>query len=265
MNLTRRTAAEPGSARTVSDTQTPRVLRATPPAPKRTLRASGMTRRYATMWLGPDGLIEESLRIAPAIPLFEEAFCAMARGSVIATEEGPVAVEDLVPGMRALTSDERVETITWIGSMTLFPASDEEAGKMIRVTTEAFGQGRPVPDLVLGPHARICLRDARLNARMGLEAGFAPVAGFIDGVSVIEVAPVSPVTAYHIALEHHGALKVAGLEIESYHPGEGIERMIDPRMAELFTALFPHVERLRDFGPLAAPRLTRFEVEEMLI
>lgn len=264
MNMTHR-SAEAGSLRTATDMQAPRVLRATPASPKRTLRASAMTRRYTTMWLGPTGHIEEEVRIAPAIPLFEEAFSALARGSVLATEDGPVAVEDLVPGMRVITADERIETVTWIGSMTLFPASAEEAHKLIRITSEAFGHGRPMPDLVLGPHARLCLRDARLRARMGIETAYAPIAGFVDGVSVIEVTPASPVSAYHVLLEHHGSLKVGGMEIESYHPGEGIERMIDPRMAELFTALFPQIERLRDFGPLCAPRLTRFEVEEMLI
>ncbi|WP_168173869.1 Hint domain-containing protein [Thioclava sp. DLFJ5-1] len=224
-----------------------------------------MTRRYAAWWLEANGFIEETSRVAPAIPLFEEAFSALARGAVIATEEGPISVEDLVPGMRVLTADERVETITWKGSMTMFPAAKDVAARMIRVTAEAFGHGRPSQDLVLGPHARICLRDARLRGRLGIEAAYAPIAAFVDGVSVIEVTPISPVSAYHLVLEQHGSLKVGGMEVESFHPGEGFERMIDPRMAELFLALFPQMDKLREFGPIAAPRLTRFEVEEMLI
>ncbi|KFE36697.1 Hint domain-containing protein [Thioclava atlantica] len=263
MNMTRRMAAGPRSAGLVSDIPTTRALRATPYAPKRPLRASGMTRRYSTMWLEPNGDIAEETRIAPAVPLFEEAFSAIARGAIVATEDGPVAIEDLVPGQRVITADERVELVTWIGSMTVFPSAGEDTGRMIRVTAEAFGHGRPQNDVVLGPHARFCLRDARLRNRLGLDQAYAPIAGFVDGVSVVEVKPISAITAYHVALEHHGTLKVGGFEIESYHPGEGIERMIDPRLAELFLALFPHVDRLRDFGPLAIPRLTRFEVEQL--
>ncbi|MEX1661005.1 Hint domain-containing protein [Thioclava sp. 15-R06ZXC-3] len=269
MRNTHRSVAGLSPVHTTLDThvsQAPaRVLRATPSSPKRTLKASGLTRRYSTMWLGEDGMIEDESRIAPAIPLFEEAFSALARGSVLATEEGPVAIEDLVPGMRVHTAEGRVETVTWIGSMTMFPTGGEPGAKLIRVAAEAFGHARPMPDLVLGPHARIGLRDARMRGRMGIEQAYVPISGFIDGVSVVEVQPISPVSVYHLVLETQGSLKVGGLEVESYHPGEGAERMIDSRMLELFTGVFPQISHLRDFGRLSHPRLTRYEVEDMLV
>jgi hypothetical protein len=40
--------------------------------------------------------------------------------------------------------------------------------------------------------------------------------------------------------------------------------MIAPRMLSLFAALFPQMPTLAGFGPLAHPRLTRFEVEGVL-
>ena len=269
MRNTYRSVAGFAPANTASDShvsQAPaRVLRATPPSSKRTLKASALTRRYSTMWLGKGGAIEDETRIAPAIPLFEEAFSAMARGSVLATEEGPVAIEDLVPGARVHTAEGRVETVTWIGSMTMFPTRAEGAAKLIRVAAESFGHARPMPDLVLGPHARIGLRDARLRGRIGIEQAYVPISSFIDGVSVIEVQPASPVSVYHLVLENQGSLKVGGLEVESYHPGEGAERLIDARMLELFTGVFPQISHLREFGRLSHPRLTRHEVEDMLV
>lgn len=237
-----------------------------PPVVQKPLRAMPLTRRYEASWLGLDGEVFDSTRLAPATPLFEEAFSALARGSVIMTEHGPVAVEDLIPGMRALTAEGRAETISWIGSMVLYPnsgADGEEAVTLTRITAEAFGQGKPLPDLLLGPRARLCLRDPRLRRATGLEAAYVPARAFIDGVSVIEVTPLAPVTVYHLVLEHHGSLRVAGLEVESYHPGEGVEKMIDPRMLSLFEAQFPQMARLADFGKLAHPRLTRFEVETL--
>lgn len=225
-----------------------------------------LTRRYEAAWLTPNGLIENSTRLAPATPLFEEAFSALARGAVVATEDGPVAVEDLVPGMRALTAEGRVETITWIGSMVLYPGAGAEEGEAVtltRITSDALGVGRPSPDLLLGPRARISLRDARLRRATALEAAYVPARAFIDGVSVIEVTPVAPVTVYHVVLARQGSLRVAGLEVESYHPGEGLAEMVEPRMLSLFGALFPQIENLSDFGPLRHPRLTRFEVESL--
>ena len=268
MSNTHRSVAGLTPAHTTShshDTAAPaRVLRATPPVPKRTLKASGLTRRYAMSWLGAGGFIEDETRIAPAIPLFEEGFSALARGAVLVGEAGPIAIEDLLPGMRVHTAEERIETVTWIGTMTMFPTNADQGAKMIRVTADAFGQGRPMPDLVLGPYARICLRDARLRGRLGIEQAYVPISGFVDGVSVIEVQPVSPVSVYHVVLERQGSLRIAGLEVESYHPGEGAERLMEPRMAQLFADIFPQVERLSDFGRMAHPRLTKFEIEDML-
>lgn len=234
----------------------------------RPVRAMPLTRRYEALWCDAAGVLQDSVRLAPATPLFEEAFSALARGSVIATEAGPVAVEDLVPGMRARTGEGGLARVSWIGSMVIYPErtpgeETRESVTLTRITAEALGVGRPVPDLVLGPRARLCLRDPRLESVIGRAAAYVPARAFIDGVSVIEVMPVAPVTVYHVSLEQHGSLRVGGLEVEAFHPGEGVERMIDPRMLSLFEAQFPHLASLADFGPLAHPRLTRFEVESL--
>ena len=220
-----------------------------------------LTRRYEAAWLTPNGLIENSTRLAPATPLFEEAFSALARGAVIATEEGPVAVEDLVPGMRALTAEGRVETITWIGSMMLYPGAGAEEGEAVsltRITSDALGVGRPSPDLLLGARARICLRDARLRRATGLEAAYVPARAFIDGVSVIEVTPVAPVTVYHVVLARQGSLRVAGLEVE-WARGDGraadaqpLRRALPPdrEPARLWPAAAPSAHPVRGGKPL---------------
>jgi hypothetical protein len=147
-----------------------------------------LTRRYEISYLGADGQITEATRLAPAIASFEEAFSAVARGTVIATAEGPVAVEDLQPGMRVLTAEGREETVDWIGAMTIYPAAalpGIAATTLTRITAEAFGLGRPAADLVLGPRARLLLRDARVRAVTGGVSAYAPARSFIDGVRIL--------------------------------------------------------------------------------
>ena len=106
-----------------------------PRADRRPIRATPLTRRYEMSWLTPDG-VESGTRIAPAAAPFEEAFAAFARGTLIATEDGPVAVEDLVPGQQIVTADGASETLLWVGSMTLFPKSSAEVepARLIRLT-----------------------------------------------------------------------------------------------------------------------------------
>lgn len=267
--------ASVGSAPAEADTVAPlpaRLPRIKSPhlpteADRRPPRSMPLTRRYEAMWLCRNGDIDSTVRIAPATPLFEEAFSALARGAVLQSDMGPVAVEDVVPGMRVLVADGSFVAVTWVGSMTLYPGHspepDDKPVTLTRITADAFGTGRPMPDLVLGPRARICLRDSRLQGQFGLDAAFVPARAFVDGVSVIEVTPAAPVSAYHLVLERQAAIRVMGIEVESYHPGEGIEGMIDPRMLSLFEGLFPQMHGLSGFGPLAHQRLTRFEVEHL--
>ena len=247
-------------------------LRATPDPVKpmaRPARPRALTRRFETMWLGDNGYIEESTRIAPATAMFEEAFSALARGSVLQTEEGRIAVEDLVPGMRVITSEGAAQAVTWIGSMVIYPnASQQGEGlepvTLTRFTADALGHNRPMQDLILGPRARVLMRDIRCRNYTAEATAYVPARAYIDGLAVIEVTPASPVTVFHIALERQGTLKVGGLEIESYHPGDSVEAMMEPRMLSLFKDLFPQVKSLADFGPMAHQRLTRFEVDAIL-
>ncbi len=230
-------------------------------------RAPVRTRRYEIAWLSASGDIETSTRIAPAIAQFEEAFSALARGTVLQTEDGPIAVEDLMPGTRVQTAEGRFERVMWVGSMTIFPpnaVSGIEPALMTRVTADAFGLGRPNPDLVLGPRARILLRDDRFHSATGISAAYAPAAAFIDGVSIVEVTPIAPIPVYHLVLERHGAIRAAGLEVESYHPGVGTGDATDPQLAALFLALFPNMKSFADFGPVAHPRLSADEMERVL-
>ncbi|MCT2539065.1 Hint domain-containing protein [Sedimentimonas flavescens] len=226
---------------------------------RRPLRAIPLTRRYEAAWLTSSGEIETSNRIAPAIPLFEHACSALARGAVVQTAAGPCAIEDLMPGSQVLVAGGETCLVRWIGSMTHFAAMRPDCSDgrtcMTRLTAEALGEGRPVADLVLGPGARIRMDSARVRRIADAEAAFVPACALVDGIGIIEVAPVAPITTYHVVLDRHAALRVAGVEVESYHPGVGLEQLVDPRMLELFVALFPHIRRIEDFGEMALPRL----------
>lgn len=237
------------------------------PRPAAPIRSSRLTRRYEIAYLTAEGGVGCATRVAPAMPEIEEAFSAFARGTVIATTDGPVAIEDIVPGMEALTAEGRSERITWVGSMSLFPnctIPGVSPARMTRITADAFGMGRPMPDLVLGPRARLLLRDARSRMATGVASSYAPARCFVDGVSIIEVTPVAPVTVFHLMLERHGSVRAAGLEIESFHPGGDLFDRLDPQLATEFLSLFPHLKGLAEFGPMAHPRLSLREVEAAL-
>lgn len=222
-------------------------------------------RRYeATVLLPGEGLVDVS-RVAPALPAFDAAVSALARGTIMATRDGPVAIEDLLPGIEVETRDAGFQTLLWIGTTTL-PAHGQPGAaptRLFRVPAESFGPARPMPDLVLAPHARLLHRSPRLAGIASDNAALLPVAAFEDGSNVVRVAPASPVRVYHLAFSRHHILRANGIEIESYHPGDSLHQQLTEDSLRLFLSLFPHIRRLSDFGPLRVPRLTIEEFETL--
>ncbi|MEM7090185.1 MAG: Hint domain-containing protein, partial [Pseudomonadota bacterium] len=90
-------------------------------APRPTVTQKAQLRRYEVSSLISKGNIAQTRHIAPALPMFEDAFCAFSRGSLVETEHGPTAIEDLMPGDTVLTQDGTSETVLWKGSVTLIP------------------------------------------------------------------------------------------------------------------------------------------------
>ncbi|MEM1386012.1 MAG: Hint domain-containing protein [Pseudomonadota bacterium] len=218
-------------------------------------------RRFEAMALMPNGQLAEIVKRAPAHPLFEGAFCALARGSIIATEEGPTAVEDLVPGMRIETREHGFQTLTWHSTITLVPNQQpgQTPPRLFRLPVDSFGPSRPMPDLMLAPHARLLHRSERLRPLVQGDAALTPITAFEDGHSVIRVAPLSPVSVYHLGFQDHQILRANGIDIESFHPGTDLSNRIAGDGLRLFMSFFPHLQSVADFGPLCTPRLSTEE------
>ena len=223
-------------------------------------------RRFEALALLPDGSFGEVVKRAPAHPIFESAFAALARGTIMATEDGPIAVEDLLPGMKVETRDAGYQTLLWIGNITLAPQMPlaHMPARLFRIPVDSFGPSRPMPDLMLAPHARLLHKSSKFRAVVEDDAALTPITAFEDGYSVIRVAPASPVNVYHLAFKDHHILRANGLEIESFHPGDDLANRIGGDSLRLFQSFFPHITAISDFGPMVAPRLSVEEYEDAM-
>jgi hypothetical protein len=215
-------------------------------------------RKYEVAHLTPSGDIEDFTRIAPATPAFEDSFAALGRGAIVQTEMGPVAVEDLLPGDRVKTSTNGFQTLRWRGSMQIIPGAQNtrpEMGTMTRITADAFGLGRPAPDLVLGPAARMLHTHHGVRTLTGSEAAFVPARDFIDGSSIIELRPIAPVNVYQLGFDKHERICVNGIEVETLHPGAPHMLQVRHDMRLIFMSLFPHKRDINSFGSMCHPRI----------
>lgn len=215
-------------------------------------RSRPQLRRYEVSVLAPNGDIVDSRHIAPALPLFETAFSAFTRGSMIETETGPIAIEDLLPGDRILTRDGSYQTLMWKGSTQIVPGRPDAKGRytpLVRIMADSFGMQTPMSDVVAGPAARLLKTPGHLRHLSGDAPLLTPVGEFLDGMQVIDTAPPTAVQLYHLCLEKHAVIRVAGLEFETYHPGTNALRLVSPTMREVFLKLFPHITSIGAFGP----------------
>lgn len=221
-------------------------------------------RRYEVCALTGRGNIAQTRHIAPALPLFENAFCAFSRGSLVETEMGPMAIEDLLPGDKVITQDGSAQELMWKGSTTLIPGRPDQKGRihnLTRIMADSFGMQRPMSGVIVGPSARLLATPAHMRGLSGGDPILTPVGEFVDGMNVVQTAPPTPVELFHICLRKHAVINVDGLQFETYHPGVQAVRVMSQAMRSLYLNLFAHIEKLTDFGPQVLPRAGDGEID----
>jgi len=212
-------------------------------------RSGTLTRRFEISWLTPNHEIDQRNSIGPAIPMFEQAFNAYARGSLVETPSGATAVEDLRPGMLIDVIGADPAPLVWVGSMTMLPSDGHQglpASDLFRITEGGFGLSSSMPDLMLGSGARMLPNGVTADTMARLQN----IQEYCDGQTVIQVTPRSPVKMYHLGLASHSLIRVNDIVMESYHPGHNPHMRLSEEMFEIFLSLFPHIRRIDDFGPL---------------
>ena len=126
---------------------------------------------------------------------------------------------------------------------------------MTRITPDAMGYGRPNPDVVLGPSARILYKNSAINMLTGTASALVPIRDFVDGSSTIAHNPMSTVQCYQLGFQRHCCVNVNGIDVETLHPGPAHLLSLTGAMKLYFEQLFAHKADPADFGPMIAPRL----------
>ena len=156
--------------------------------------------------------------------------------------------------------------VLWKGSTMVVPGRPDPRGRshpLTRIMADSFGMQRPLSYVLAGPSARLLNTPAHLRAMAGGQPMLTPVREFVDGNTVIETAPPTPVQLFHICLPRHAVIRISGLEFETYHPGANALRMISHAMRSVYLGLFAHIERPSDFGPQVLPRAGDGQMDAM--
>ncbi len=225
-------------------------------------RTMPLLRKYEVAHLTPSLTIQEHSIMAPALPVFENAFATFAHGTLLTTQTGLIAVEDLLPGDQIKTKEYGFQSLLWHGAMTVTPtAPNGLPAQLVRIAAGAECYGASGPDLVLGPAARVRITTPYGEMLTGSRDVFIPAADRIDGQRFIGLAPRSAVQVYQIGFARHCSVVINGHEIETLHPGPMHDLQLRPAMLDQYLSLFGHVRTLADFGPMCAPRLRQADLD----
>lgn len=236
------------------------------PSSERPRNSVSLMRKYEVAALLPDLTISFKQHVAPATPVFEECASGFARGTLIPTVNGAVAIEDLMPGDYVETVDGPVP-VMWIGSTSFVPGHDDNTTTLTgltRVATDAFGPGRPQMDLLMGPAARMTVKHDRLKTLIGHDTVLAPVSDYEDGDRFVHITPGGTIQLYHLMTREHTLMNLGGLSVETYHPGKSVGQTLGQNMRSLFLSLFPNIEQLEDFGQTRYTRTTREVIDSLV-
>ena len=163
-------------------------------------------------------------------------------GTLIATDRGLRAVEDLRRSDRVVTRDNGLKRINWVGSRAFgyHELAEEPALQPVLICAGALGDGVPMRDTIVSPEHRF-LMDLGPSP-LGGEEPEALVAArhLVDGAG-IRWASMLGVSYLHVLLNAHEVILANGSWTESFHPDDKVMRDLAPSQRDEILVLFPEI------------------------
>ncbi|WBU56799.1 Hint domain-containing protein [Paracoccus sediminicola] len=174
-------------------------------------------------------------------------------GTMIATPDGPRAVETLAEGSMVTTLTHGDQPIRWIGHRHLSPA--ELAAKPnlrpIRIRRSALGPGIPARDMVVSPQHRMLVSSAIVHRMYGANSVLIAARKLLPLHGVEEITADAPVDYWHFLCDRHEIVTADGALAETLYLGtQALRNMTDEARHEIH-ALFPDLLRGWEAPPAA--------------
>lgn len=129
----------------------------------------------------------------------------LAEGTIILTLDGELPVEHLAPGDRIITRDTGMAVLLDLDVTETLVAP-------IRVKAGSLGHTRPDRDMLLGPDAKIHIRDWRAEALFGSRTADVPARKLVDREFVTHADP-RRMRLYSLVFDRAHIVYADGLEV----------------------------------------------------
>jgi len=179
------------------------------------------------------------------------------RGTLLETDHGEIAIEDLVVGDLIRTMDNGMQPIRWIGSSTT-PATGSNAPILFR--KGAIGNTR---DMLLSPAHRVLLQGWRTELLFGKSQMLASAKSLVNDSTILRQAS-DKVEYFHVLFDQHEIVFSEGAPTESFHPADmSVDAMASEARDEIYR-LFPQLQQsATSYGPAVRETLMPHEITLM--
>jgi len=156
-------------------------------------------------------------------------------GTMIATPNGDIPVETLMPDDLVLTQDDGPQQVRWIGSRAV-DAEGDFAPILIRAGT--FGTHG---DVMVSPLHRILIRDSLAELLFGESEVLVAAKDLVNDRSVTRMVG-GTVTYVHLMFDKHQVVFSDGLATESFLPGPQTAKSFEAEIIDEICAIFPELD-----------------------
>ncbi|MGR3615893.1 MAG: Hint domain-containing protein [Paracoccaceae bacterium] len=190
----------------------------------------------------------------------------VARGTIIATSDGPIAVEDLKSGDMILTMDGGEQPLIWTGSRKVTGAelAHDPSKRPIRFETGALGHNQPMQPLKVSPQHRMYLRDWRAQLMFGEDEVLVPAKSLVNDKTILTDNSLEEIEYFHLLFDEHQIISTNGALTESFHPGAYTVSELDSAVRDELFKLFPELQDGTGYGDTARTILRSWEAGVML-
>lgn len=183
-------------------------------------------------------------------------------GTMIATPNGPRAIESLREGDQVQTRDNGAQDIQWIGSRRMTGARLFAMPKLrpIRIRAGALGIERPDQELLVSPEHRMLLRGPAARTLFNAHEVLVAARDLVNGSTVAVDHALREVTYVHLLLPAHELIWANGVETESFHPANAALGSLGANDRARLLAMLPELEHNpHHYGPHARRNLSASE------
>ncbi|MBI1494494.1 Hint domain-containing protein [Halocynthiibacter styelae] len=154
---------------------------------------------------------------------FEEArgLVCFVGGTMIETDKGEIAIENLRPGDMIATLDQGFQPLRWIGTrhISADTMARTPAFRPVCIQAGALGHNMPTHDLYLSPQHNVLIRSRIVERICEAEEILIPCLKLAGQPGVERPDTEGSITYYHLLFDAHHIIRSAGAWTESFFPG----------------------------------------------